>query len=307
TAKGEYTDYLPNVSSRIAFTDKLQLRLAFTQTRTRPNFFDMRPNTSLGQPVILAPGDPCLTDPTTADCVERLRRGGSAGNPDLKPLTSDNYDASLEYYFSRTGSLTAAIFRHDAEGFLATVADRSTPGLRIDRPVNLGQTRLQGVEVGFTSFLDIDGLPAWAKGFGIQANGTYIDAKGDLQPNFAATLNNEQQAFPGVSKWTFNAIALYENPQFSARLAYNYRSKFVNFYSLEALDPIAHAVTEKARGQLDGSMSITPVPNVTIAFDVTNILGNPLQRYRQYNTGDSYTRQIIYLERTYSLGVRFRF
>jgi TonB-dependent receptor len=307
TAESEYTDYLPNASARIGLTDQLQLRLAYTQTRTRPNFFDLRPNTTLFQPPILAPGDPCLITPTTPDCVERLRRGGSAGNPDLRPLTSDNYDVSLEYYFSRTGSLTAAVFRHDAAGFLATVADRSAPGLRIDRPVNLGQTRLQGAEVTFTSFLDIEGLPEWMKGFGVQANATYIDAKGDLQPNFASTLNNEQQEFPGVSKWAYNLVALYEKPQFSARLAYNYRSKFVTAYTLEAFDPIAHAIKEKGRGQLDFSTSITPVPNITIAFDIVNMLGNPLQRERAYNTGDIYTRQIIYLERSYSLGLRFRF
>ncbi len=307
TAENEYTDYLPNASARIGFTDQLQLRLAFTKTRTRPNFFDLRPNTSLGQPVILSPGDPCLTTPSTPECVERLRRGGSAGNPELEPLTSNNYDASLEYYFSRTGSVTAAVFRHDAKGFLATVADRSAPGLRIDRPINLGETRLQGAEVTFTSFLDFEGLPDWASGFGIQANATYIDAKGDLQPNFAATLNNEQQAFPGVSEWAYNLVALYEKPQFSARLAYNYRSKFVTAYTLEPLDPIAHPIIEKGRGQLDFSTSITPIPNITLAFDIVNVLGNPLQRQRAYNTGDVYTRQIIYLERSYSLGVRFRF
>ncbi|HWU94630.1 MAG TPA: TonB-dependent receptor [Sphingomonas sp.] len=309
SSDSETTDYLPNASARIGLSSKLQLRLAYTQTRTRPNFFDLRPNTSLGQPPQFTdPTDPCYSPTvTTPECIERRRRGGSAGNPDLKPLTSDNYDASLEYYFSRTGSFTAAIFRHDAEGFLATLDDRSQAGLRIARPVNLGKTRLQGAEVSFTSFLDIEGLPEWAKGFGLQANGTYLDAKGDLIPGFAATYNNEQQRFPGVSKWAFNLVALYEKPQFSARIAYNYRSEFVNYYSLEPLDPIAHPVVEKGRGQLDGSMTITPIPNVTLAFDVVNILGNPLQRYRQFNTGDSYTRQILYLERTYSLGVRFRF
>lgn len=308
TAKNDYTDYLPNVTTRVAFTDQLQLRLAYNQTRTRPNFFDLRPNTSLNQPVVLAPGDPCLTNPTTADCVERLRRGGSAGNPNLNPLVSDNYDASLEYYFSRTGSLTAAVFRHDAKGFLATVDDRSVAGLRLAQPVNLGKTRVQGAEVSFVSFLDIDGLPTWAKGFGVQANGTYLDGKGDLQPDFAALLNNEQQRFPGVSKWGYNLIALYERPVFSARLAYNYRSKFVNYYSREALDPGVHAVKERGRGQLDFSTSLTPVDNITVAFDIVNLLGNPLQRDRDYNdAGDSFVRQILYLERTYSLGVRFRF
>ncbi|WP_404339745.1 TonB-dependent receptor [Sphingomonas sp. MMS12-HWE2-04] len=316
TAESEYTDYLPNVSARVGLTDKLQLRLAYTQTRTRPSFFDLRPTITLGQPVdpsTFPDGDPCkapgaATDPS---CDDRLRRGGSGGNPNLKPLTADNYDASLEYYFSRTGSFTAAVFRHDANGFLATVDNRYTDPtygpVRISQPVNLGQTRLQGVELAFTSFLDIDGLPDWTKGFGVQANGTYIDAKGDLIPSFAATYGGEQQAFPGVSKWSGNIVALYEKPQFSARLAYNYRSKFVSYYSLEALDPIAHPIIEKGRGQLDFSTSVTPLPNVTFAFDVVNVLGNPLQRSRQYNTGDSYTRQVIYLERAYSLGVRFRF
>jgi iron complex outermembrane receptor protein len=311
-AASESTDYLPNASARIGFTEKLQARLAYTQTRTRPNFFDLRPNLSLGQPVVIVDQtDPCF-DPavTTPQCVERRRRGGSAGNPNLKPLTSDNYDISLEYYFSRTGSLTAAVFRHDAQGFLSGVSDRSQPGLNIGIPVNLGKTRLQGAELAFTSFLDIDGLPDWAKAFGFQANGTYIDAKGDLPTDQAATFNNEQQPFRGVSKWAYNAIALYERPTFSARLAYNYRSKFVTFdpaYTLQPLDPIAHPVVEKGRGQLDASMSITPVPNITIAFDIVNLLGNPLQRYRQYDNGDSYTRQVLYIERAYSLGVRFRF
>jgi iron complex outermembrane recepter protein len=312
SAESEYTDYLPNVSARVGLTDKLQMRLAYTQTRTRPNFFDLRPNTTLFQPPTFTdPADPCF-DPavTTEVCVERRRRGGSAGNPNLRPLTSDNYDVSLEYYFSRSGSFTAALFRHDAEGFLATVPDRSQAGLRIDRPVNLGQTRLQGAEVTFTSFLDIDGLPEWAKGFGVQANATYIDAQGDLPPTQAATFNNEQQQFRGVSEWAYNLVALYEKPQFSARLAYNYRSEFVTFdpgYTFQPLDPIAHPVVERGRGQLDFSTSVTPIPNVTLAFDIVNVLGNPLQRYRQYDTGDSYTRQIIYLERSYSLGVRFRF
>jgi iron complex outermembrane receptor protein len=157
--------------------------------------------------------------------------------------------SSLEYYFSPTGSFTAAIFRHDADGFVSTIADRSAAALRIDRPVNLGQTRLQGAEVTFTSFLDIGGLPDRAKGFGVQANGTYIDAKGDLAPDQALTFGNEQQPFRGVSKWTYNVVALYEKPQFSARLAYNYRSRFVTLdpaYTFQTFDPIAHPVIERA-------------------------------------------------------------
>jgi iron complex outermembrane receptor protein len=52
---------------------------------------------------------------------------------------------------------------------------------------------------------------------------------------------------------------------------------------------------------------VTPLPNITVAFDIINLLGNPLRRYRQYDTGDSFARQVLYIERAYSLGVRFRF
>lgn len=310
TAENDYTDYLPNVSARVAFSDQLQLRLAYTQTRTRPNFLDLNPTLTVGPPVT----NPNPNDPNSN------RRNISGGNPNLRPLTSDNYDISLEWYFSRSGSLTGALFRRDAQGFISSTTvftdDPIYGPVRFTRPENTGNTRFQGAEASFTSFLDIDGLPEWAKGFGVQANATYIDAKGDLASTLALSPNvaGRQQRFNGVSKWAYNLVGLYERPFFSARLAYNYRSDFVTFYSIEPLDvdangaPRTGGLVEKGRGQLDFSTTLTPIPNITLAFDIVNLLGNPLRRYREFNdAGDEYARQIIYLERTYSLGVRFRF
>ena len=320
TAENDYTDYLPNVSARIRFNEELQLRLAYNQTRTRPNFFDLNPTLTVGPPPVQP--ENCQNLPPDAprppEC--NVLRGITGGNPNLRPLTSDNYDVSLEWYFSRSGSVTASVFRRDAEGFISRVAvgpqDIGYGPSRVDLPENTGNTRFQGAEVSFTSFLDIDGLPEWARGFGIQANGTYIDAKGDLATGLAGAPNvaGRQQRFTGVSKWAGNLVGLYERPFFSARLAYNYRSDFVSYYSIEPLDigpdgsPRTRAVIEQGRGQLDFSTTVTPVPNITVAFDIVNLLGNPLRRSREFNdAGDVYTRQVIYLERTYSLGVRFRF
>ena len=47
---------------------------------------------------LIAAGGPGIV-PGATDCV----RTGSGGNPFLSPLDSDNYDASIEYYFSRSG------------------------------------------------------------------------------------------------------------------------------------------------------------------------------------------------------------
>ena len=317
--KNSYWDYLPNVSARVALNRELQVRLAYTQTRTRPGFFDLRSSTTIER---FDPNQALIDLPDGTQT--RNYRFASGGNPDLRPLTSDNYDATVEWYFSRAGSLTGSLFRRNAENFIygsvETIPDPVYNYLRISRPVNSGKTRFQGAELSFTSFLDLNGVPEWARGFGVQANGTYIDAKGDLSPRFNQLLDNQRVRFPGVSKWASNLVGLYEKPKFSARLAYNYRSKFVVLYSEEPFDvgeslsgsgviePRVRGVTERGRGQLDFSTTYTPIPNLTFAVDVVNVLGNPLQRYRQYNDdGDTFERQTIYLERTYSAGVRFRF
>ncbi len=315
TAENDYVDYLPNFSARVRFNEQLQLRLAYNQTRTRPAFFDLNPTLTVGPPPVVDPNNP----PNPNDPNSNLRNI-SGGNPNLTPLTSDNYDVSLEWYFSRSGSLTGALFRRDAQGFVSRVAiapvDLGYGPSRFDRPENTGKTRFQGAEVAFTSFLDFEGLPDWARGFGVQLNGTYVDSSGDLATTLAASPNvaGERQRFTGVSEWSGNVVALYERAYFSTRLAYNYRSDFVSYYSIEPLDvgsdnsARTRPVIERARGQLDFSATLTPVSNVTVAFDVSNVLGNPIQRTREFNdAGDSYTRQIFYLERTYSLGVRFRF
>src|SRR3546814_12983072 len=82
-------------------TPKLQLRLAFTETRTRPGFGDLNPSLTIGAPATIctpSPDDP-EAGPDNPNCV----RTSNGGNADLEPIKSQNYDASLEWYFSRGG------------------------------------------------------------------------------------------------------------------------------------------------------------------------------------------------------------
>lgn len=304
----KYTDYLPSVTLRAELATGLQLRLAYTQTRTRPNFIDLNPSSNVGTlPLVCTPvpGNPD-SGPDAPSCIVDI----TSGNPNLSPLESDNYDLSLEYYFSRTGSLTAGIFRRDVSNFIfrnTTLTEiAGQPDRRVNAPSNGGDGRVQGVEVSFNGFLEFDSLPEWAQGFGIQANYTYLDASTELQPSFQDRLPG-QQPFPNVSEHAFNLVGLYERPSFSARLAYNWRSKFVTEYQdLQAgfLSPLY----QKSLGVLDFSATVTPIENITVAFDVLNMLGTPIRTERVYNAaGDSYPFQVRYIERTYSLGVRFRF
>ncbi|ATY32392.1 TonB-dependent receptor [Sphingomonas psychrotolerans] len=298
----KYWDYLPSANIRFGLAEKLQLRLAYTKTRTRPNFDQLNPGGFLGTP----PGVCTTGGVDNVNCVVDY----NGGNPDLKPLTSTNYDASLEYYFSRTGLVSLAAFRRDTNNFIfrdQTVLEiPNAPNVRGNLPFNGGKGRIQGIEAQFTTFLDFESLPNWAHGFGVQANYTYIDAGTELSPTQALQLPG-QQPVPFVSEHSYNLVGMYESGPFSARLAYNWRSDFVvEYQNLQA--NFLRPLYQDSLGTLDFSASINPTKNVTVAFDLLNILAQPIKTYREYNTaGDSYRFQTKYLERVYSLGVRFRF
>ena len=107
------TFWLPNVNARVHFTQELQLRLAATKTRTRPQFNDLSPSVSIGRPPNGC-GGPVVCEVT-----------GTSGNPNLRDLKSNNYDASLEYYFSRTGFAAIAAFDHELTGFVTPASTNS--------------------------------------------------------------------------------------------------------------------------------------------------------------------------------------
>lgn len=306
TRTNRYTDILPNASLRVEFMPRLQARLAYTETRTRPNFNDLTPSIT-----VFAPSGACstqgLNDP---NCFQ----DASGGNPDLRPIQSRNYDATLEYYFARQGSASVALFRRDVRGFIfrsrETVPfDNPIGEIRLDAPFNSGKGKIEGAEFAFTTFFDYDWLPGFARGFGIQANYTYINASTELAAQYRDNQLPGQQDFPNVSKHAYNLIGMYERNNVTARLAYNWRSNFVVDY--RDIQGLQAPLRQDSLGQLDFSMSYTPFENLTIAFDALNILAGkqPIRTYREFAGGNGATfpwgRK--YLERVFSLGVRFRY
>ncbi|NYT41814.1 TonB-dependent receptor [Sphingomonas sp. R-74633] len=306
TKNNSYEDYLPNVSARVKFARNLQLRLAYTKTRTRPSFDNLNPSITIGATTT------CSAD-ATLQCSP-----ASSGNPNLQPVRSSNYDASLEYYFTRSGAITVGAFHRDLTGFINTtssvVNDPQYGRLEISRPENGGKGRISGVEAGFRTFLRAPWLPSFLSNFGVLANYTYIDHKSELSPTLAKTLPG-MQPLSGVSNHLVNGSVFYENKVFSARVSYNYRSDFIVSYDQvadpglpgSALSPTL-PTTEKGRGSLDLSSTLSPTEAVTLSFNVTNLLGQAASNSRVFNAqGQAYPWQTRFLETVYRLGVRVRF
>jgi len=309
TRRNAYTDYLPNASMRLRFSDALQLRLAATRTRSRAGFGQLNATTTLAQPSGI-----CASDPRDEDCIMY----SNSGNPELDPLRSTNYDLSLEYYFSETGSASVALFRRNVTGFIFdATSDRPDPEgiynlVRHSQPENAGKGKLQGVEVTFASFLHWDRLPEWMQGFGIQANYTYIDHCTELNPYLAESMPGCVR-ISGVAKNAYNLVLIYERPVFSARMAYNWQAK-QTWYN-RAFDPILRetgpTLPEESDGYdtLDFSMRYSPKQSkLSFSFDVSNLLRRPQRRINQYNlAGDTYPFRVIVQERLWSVGMQFRF
>lgn len=323
TEKQDYLDVLPNASMRIKFGPEVQLRLGFTETRTKPNFGDLNPSLDI-RPVFYPPcgdpGDPDY-DPTGRACLTPGGyypdyRGGS-GNPKLKPFTSNNFDASLEWYFSRTGYVSVAGFYRDIYGFTQGVTRRIVDPvygqLELSGPVNASDAKIKGAEVNFQTFFDF--LPEPWNGFGMSANVTYLEGK-NRRPNFASydpvtdTFTEEGEYLPieGLSKWTYNTALFYEKGPLTARISYNKRSNWLYGYGQDFDNSQAYIGRGTlARDRLDAGVSYDITENFTLSADVSNILANPFENYTAYQPGRTSPIDVRDEGRYFGFGLRFRF
>ena len=302
----KFTDYLPSASIRVRFTPQLQLRLSGTQTRTRPTFAQLNPIVTLGAP----------------DPLRNNLRTGSGGNPDLRPINSNNYDASLEYYFSRTGFASVAIFRRDLNGFIQDqtleLTDPTLGLVRVTTPVNSRKGRIDGLEAQVSTFFDFDGVPDFLQNFGIQANYTYLDGEIEIAVPGSQTefirdriTSSGEPDTGGVSKHTYNLVGLYEAGPFSARLTYNKRSRYLDRRDVRGEEEGGfYREIAKPAGRLDFSANYTFNESLTVFFDATNLIGDPFKvdfsSARDGAPRADYVRFLRYEEQTFSLGARFR-
>lgn len=297
----ENTDWLPSASLTFHATPQIQFRLAASKTVTRPEF------SQLGPVVFNAPPGGNLVG------TQNSAYTANGGNPFLQPFTSWNYDASLEYYFSRAGFVSAAYFHRTLDKFIqnttATFIDPTLGVIRVSGPINTGKGHIDGIEVQGQTFFDASWLPRWAKAFGIQANVTYIDAK--VQDNNGAgglSYYPITDQLNGVSKWNYNITGLFESGPVSARLSYNGRSSFAATRQFRGDD--LYTETARPADRLDLSAQFRLMDAATIFFDWTNITRTPfrqdLSSARAGAPRADFVRYLRYDESTVSVGLRFK-
>lgn len=278
-----YDHVLPSFNLRYKASDNFYLRFAVGKGIARPEFPQLLPSIQITPQAGLLTGGVCVPLPSSStdpgNCVANYN--GFAGNEDLEPMEATNYDLSAEWYINSTNSLTMALFDKEVSGFIETTLGSVVPytnnGVTKDvtvlRPENQGKGYVRGAEVSWNGFFDF--LPGWGRFFGARAAYTYVDSGGTR--NAAANPYDPSQQtnsllndYPleGLSRRSYNAELYYSVPKMEARLAYNWRERYLLTTAAANLNVPAFA---DDYGQLDASLQWKFRENMSVGMEAVNL------------------------------------
>lgn len=294
SAKVDFEYLLPSFNIKVELTDEVIARFALSKAVALPDIDDVRNQAGIGGSVTTfrKAVDPDIAE-EDVDPLDSLPLGsivttwsGGGGNVQLEPMESVQYDIGLEWYFSDAGQLSGTYFHKNLKNFFiqgGTTIDYTNPDNGITRPTTMrtttngGDGTLDGFELSYQQFYD-DFIP----GFGLQATYTYVNASGvpnnEESYDDAGWVNNayndtgirvnfDSVPLQGQSKDTYNLVAMYEKDAINARIAYNWRSK----YLLTTRDVISKApLWYDDHGQVDASFFYN-FEHVTVGVQATNL------------------------------------
>ncbi|RZI78702.1 MAG: TonB-dependent receptor, partial [Rubrivivax sp.] len=340
-----YIKGLPSLNVKVNFTDQLQARVALAKSIYRAGFGDLREYVT-------------LTQKYDQNNNSVSYRGENKGNVKLKPITADNADLSLEWYPQPGQSITGALFYKEIKDIIMkSVYSRTYNSVggnpqtfAITGPDNVASGKVKGFELAGQTYLDRlpgvkDVLPDWAKGLGVYANYTYIDGKQKLYrdyglqycPSGSAVTNASlfiygcdtnglpftNMPLPELSRHAYNVALMYDKGPVSVRLAYNWRSRYLqavtanstagnNATSADPARPGARdvgwglPVWMEAGGQWDAGFNVNVSETLKVGFNVNN-LTNVVRRQTQQQHIGAMPRQWFNPGRGYDLNVRYEF
>ena len=301
TSSSTYENFLPSINLTYDVADNVKLRASASRTMTRPDAGAILPGITFSDPSALT---------------------ATAGNPNLKPYTSDNYDLGGEIYTGGIGYVGVSLFMKNIQGFTVTTSEQVAFGslnipfdslistqqnalndrslqtgipvaqlpITVNRPVNLRDLKIKGIEATWVQPLDF-----LVKGLGFSANGTYL--KQSSSSGLVAT---------GVSPWSYNLQGFYENGGLSVSVNYVWNDEAIAVNGPQ--NGINGAdLKSDARGQLDMSAGYQlPFFNkaLRLTLDVLNITDEPIRTTFEYSNA---AYSVYYPGRTVLAGIRANF
>lgn len=190
--EGDYTEILPSFNFGYNINSDLLFRMAGSQTMARPSLNQLAPIAE--------------HDASDGSFIINI-----SGNPDLKPVKATQADLGLEWYFSNSSALTAAVFWKDIENFITNKVEYGIPlagqSFDITSPVNGDSADVLGFELGLQKFFD--------NGFGILTNYTFTDTSAYVD-------GVDQGGLEGVPEQAYSLSLIYEKDGLSSQISADY-------------------------------------------------------------------------------------
>ncbi|ADG11183.1 TonB-dependent receptor [Caulobacter segnis] len=294
--KKSYTVWLPSFNAGLwVIPNQLAARAGFAQLMARPRMDFLMPTVT------------CTTDNSPDANGEFDEPSCTAGNPELKPYRANQYDLSFEYYPNKDTQVSVGLFKKDIRSFY--VSSRTLIGKRdvygdgtlynYNTYINGDGAKISGVEI--TAKTAFTFLPGILSGLGVDANYTYQKAK---NVELYSQLDGSPLPFPGLSSDSANLTVWYDKGPINARLAYNYRSK----YLVSAADNSGQPVYRDATGYLDGKVTWKPKQLFNLQGLSFFVEGKNLTKEEERSTaGDIRLTELGYFGRRFFVGMGLKF
>jgi TonB-dependent receptor len=257
-----YTNLFPGAHARYNFSDALVGRASFTRGIARPNYTAIVPK---------------VVESTDGSTI-RVNQG----NPALRATTSNNYDASLDYYLGGLGVISGAVFYKDINNYLFVSTSRGIyqgEQAIITRPENADSGKILGLELAYQQ--QFTQLPGALSGVGVFFNYTWTDSEITapmVNPATGLSDLRRKTQLPGQSKQNYNVGIYFENFGFNARLAYTTRSEYLDDIYLGAEGADLDTWWD-GRSQLDFTTSYQLTRQLQIFAEAKNLTNTAGVRY----------------------------
>ncbi|WP_191966445.1 TonB-dependent receptor [Cellvibrio sp. KY-YJ-3] len=319
---GSYSKTLPNLDFDIALTDDIKARASFSKTISRPNYNDLKGGFVWGT-------------------APRVSMGSaSAGDPDLNPMESTNFDLSAEWYYADSSYVSLGFFKKDVVDFIGSSAPVTITDSGFHTPVGGPRWNAAVAAVGNNLTAINEYIVANYPGSVDAANNHVFALPEDPILPFEVTrpINNEDVAIDGIeiavqhsfgeSGYGFQANVTkvdsdteYNNVSKASQFAIyglSDSANLIGFYDKDGLQVrIAYNWRDdflaggggnprytEAYGQVDASVSYELTDNLTLSLEGLNITN---ETTRQYGRHENMTFNYIETGARYNLGARYSF
>ena len=269
TTAPEYTDILPSASLNFLLSEKHQVRLAASQTLSRPEYRELAP----------------------VQYREVIGAENVVGNPDLQRALIQNFDARWEFYPTAAEVLSVGVFYKHFNDPIEQVY-LGTSGTRIISYLNAESARNIGVELELRKNLGSisEKLLPWS----FFANATLMDSKVTIDAQGLAI--NSERAMVGQAPYVVNGGLSYlsTSGKWSGTLLYNVVGRRI----VSAAENPLPNVYEEERHAIDFSLRFPVTGGLTGKFDARNLLD-----YETKLTQGTVTKEFYYTGRRFGIGL----